>query len=207
MKLARSSGVLLHPTSLPGRFGAGDLGPEAYRFADFLEAAGQRLWQVLPLGPTGYGDSPYQSFSTFAGNPLLVSLEKLMEDGDLSAQDLANPPDFPEHTLDFGWVKQYRRPLLERAAENFYARATPARRDRHQAFCRENAAWLDNYALFVALKEVHGGDKVWNQWEPDIAACRPEAVARWRDRLTPQIKVQQYTQYQFFEQWSELKSY
>ena len=172
MKLARSSGVLLHPTSLPGKFGAGDLGPEAYRFADFLAAAGQRVWQVLPLGPTGYGDSPYQSFSTFAGNPLLVSLEKLMEDGDLSAQDLADRPEFPDHMLDYGRAKQYRRLLLKLAAENFQTMATPARRERYETFCRENAAWLDNYALFMALKEAHGGEKVWNQWEPDVAARR-----------------------------------
>lgn len=207
MKLARSSGVLLHPTSLPGRFGAGDLGPEAYRFADFLAAAGQRIWQVLPLGPTGYGDSPYQSFSTFAGNPLLVSLEKLMEDGDLSAQDLADRPEFPDHMLDYGQAKQYRRPLLKLAAENFQTMATPARRERYEAFCHENAGWLDNYALFMALKEAHGGEKVWNRWEPDIAARQPDAVTRWKERLTPQIKVQQYGQYQFFKQWSELKSY
>src|SRR5271166_4769378 len=120
MSFPRSSGILLHPTSLPGAHGIGELGGEAHRFADFLKDAGQRIWQVLPLGPTGYGDSPYQCFSAFAGNPLLVSLEKLVEEGDLTSDDLAvNLPHFPERQADFGWVIQYKLPLLKRAAKNF----------------------------------------------------------------------------------------
>ena len=204
MKLARSSGVLLHPTSLPGRFGAGDFGPEAYRFVDFLSRAGQRVWQVLPLGPTGYGDSPYQSFSAFAGNPLLVSLEKLVEDGDLREQDLAGCPNFPNHTVDYAGVAQYRGPLLRKAAENFQARDTPARREQYEAFCWQNAAWLDDYALFAALKRAHGGAP-WNKWEPKIAARRPRTVTRWKESHAHEIESQKYRQFQFFKQWFELK--
>ena len=127
MKFHRCSGILLHPTSLPGMFGIGELGPEAYRFADFLADTQQGIWQVLPLGPTGYGDSPYQCFSAFAGNPLLVSLERLVESGDLSSADVAKDlPPFPEHRVDFGWVIQYKFPLLKKAAENFRVRASPA---------------------------------------------------------------------------------
>ena len=125
MKFHRCSGILLHPTSLPGRFGIGELGPEAYRFADFLADTKQGIWQVLPLGSTGYGDSPYQCFSAFAGNPLLVSLEKLVELGDLSSGDVAEDlPPFPERQVDFGWVIQYKFPLFRKAAENFRARAS-----------------------------------------------------------------------------------
>jgi len=207
MKLERSSGVLLHPTSLPGKFGAGDLGPEAYRFADFLASARQRIWQVLPLGPTGYGDSPYQSFSAFAGNPLLVSLEKLADGGDLSPDDLQHCPDFADTGLDYGWVKQYRRPLLKRAAQNFLERASAPRREEYESFCRKSAAWLESYALFMALKEAHGGEGVWTQWEPEIAARQPQAIRSWTERLADKIEFQKYVQYQFFKQWSELKAY
>src|SRR6516162_8912226 len=111
MKFPRSAGILLHPTSLPGRFGIGDLGAEAYRFADFLARSGQRIWQVLPLGPTGYGDSPYQCFSAFAGNPLRISLEKLVEEGVLSTADLEGAPPFPSRQADYGWVIQFKLPL------------------------------------------------------------------------------------------------
>ena len=207
MKLVRSSGVLLHPTSLPGRCGAGDLGPEAYRFADFLAAARQRIWQVLPLGPTGYGDSPYSAYSAFAGNPLLVSLERLVEDGDLAPEHLVDCPPFAGNVLNYGLVKSYRRPLLRKAAENFHAHASPSRRENYETFCRENAAWLDDYALFISLKGAHGSEAAWNQWEPGIAARRPEAIARWTERLSTEIAVQKYEQYQFFKQWSELRAY
>ena len=208
MKFARSSGILLHPTSLPGRPGVGDLGAEAYRFADFLVRAGQRIWQVLPLGPTGYGDSPYQCFSAFAGNPLLVSLEKLVEEGDLTSDDLAvNLPHFPTRQVDFGCVIRYKLPLLKRAAENFRARASAARREEYETFCGQNASWLENYTLFMALKEAHGGEAVWNQWERDVAARQPNALARWKERLAGATEIQKYAQYQFFKQWLVLKAY
>ena len=207
MRFRRTSGILLHPTSLPGMFGIGELGPEAYRFADFLADSHQGVWQVLPLGPTGYGDSPYQCFSAFAGNPLLVSLEKLVESGDLAPDDVADAlPPFPERQVDFGWVIQYKLPLLKKAAQTFHARAPLARRDLYEEFCHQNASWLDNYALFMALKQAHGG-AVWNQWEPDIATRQPQALASWQTRLADDIALQKYAQYQFFKQWSDLKAY
>ena len=208
MKFQRCSGILLHPTSLPGKFGIGELGPEAFRFADFLADTKQGIWQVLPLGPTGYGDSPYQCFSAFAGNPLLVSLERLVEFGDLSPRDLAEDlPPFPEYQVDFGWVIQYKLPLLKKAAQNFRLRASPERREDCENFCRQNVSWLDNYALFIALKEAHGGEAVWNRWERDIATRQPAALALWQERLASEIAAQKYAQYQFFKQWSELKAY
>jgi len=208
MKFPRCSGILLHPTSLPGRLGVGDLGLDAYRFADFLAGAGQRIWQVLPLGPTGYADSPYQCFSAFAGNPLLVSPERLVAEGDLSPEDLADDlPAFPNHQVDFGAVIQHRLPLLGRAARNFLAGASAERREDFQAFCQQNASWLDEFALFMALKEAHGGEAVWNKWGRDIATRWPEAVARWAAVLSEPVNTQKYVQYQFFRQWSGLRAY
>ena len=207
MKFPRSAGILLHPTSLPGRFGIGDLGAEAYRFADFLARAGQRIWQVLPLGPTGYGDSPYQCFSAFAGNPLLISLEKLVEEGVLSTADLEGAPPFPSRQADYGWVIQFKLPLLKRAAESFKGGAAARERDHYEDFCRRNAAWLDNYSLFAALKEAHGGEAIWNRWERDIATRQPAAVAEWQAKLADEIQARKYWQYEFSKQWAALKQY
>ena len=143
----RSGGILLHPTSLPGRYGIGDLGNEAYNFINFLEAAGQTIWQVFPLGPTGYGDSPYQSFSTFAGNPLIISPQALAEDGLLTYQDLENVPDFDPNDIDFGRVIPYKFSLLSKAYKKFLVSSQP--KDDYAEFCRENASWLEDYALFM----------------------------------------------------------
>ena len=150
MRFPRSSGILLHPTSLPGPYGIGDFGPEARRFADFLQAAGQRIWQVLPLNPTGYGDSPYQSFSAFAGNPLLISLEELREQRLLTADELRNPPAFPPREVDFARAVPFRMALLRKAAERFFAGAPPAARQGFVEFCAGDA-WLEDFALFMAL--------------------------------------------------------
>ncbi len=156
MRFPRRSGILLHPTSLPGRYGIGDLGDEAYRFVDFLAAAGQSYWQVLPLSPTGYGDSPYQGLSAFAGNPLLISPARLVEAGHLSAADLAGVPDLPQDRVDFGAVIPYKMELLDRAFANFRAGAPRGQRPAFRRFCDEQAAWLDNFSLFMALKEAYG---------------------------------------------------
>jgi len=197
----RSSGILLHPTSLAGRFGIGDLGPEAYRFLDFLAAAGLRIWQVLPLGPTGYGDSPYQLFSAFAGNPLLISLEMLADDGLLNAAELAQAPEFPADEVDYGRVIRFKMPLLRAAYKCFEGSA------EFDSFRNENAAWLDDFALFMALKEAHGGEAIWSRWEPQIAARQPAALAEWRARLADEIASLQFTQYLFFRQWRALHDY
>jgi 4-alpha-glucanotransferase len=206
MSFPRASGILLHPTSLPGRFGCGDLGPEAYRFLEFLVESKQRLWQVLPLGPTGYGDSPYQSFSAFAGNPLLISLDKLVEEHLLLPSDLEESPSFPKDRVDYGSVIEFKTALLKISFENFKAASRQDTRDRFEAFCRENSTWLDDFALFMALKEAHGG-AVWNMWEPDIAGRQPEAMERWAQVLAGPVQRHKYLQYQFFKQWSALKQF
>jgi len=162
MKFPRSCGILLHPTSLPGPNGIGELGETAFEFVDFLQRAGQKLWQVLPLGPTGYGDSPYQSFSAFAGNPLLISLDCLMEAGYLTRDDLESRPPFPEDRVDFGWVFQWKLPVLARAAERFHAagRETEAFRE----FEAKHAHWLDAFARFMAGKQ-HYPESAQRYWQ------------------------------------------
>lgn len=162
VKFPRASGILLHPTSLPGPNGIGDLGRESYAFVDFLEQAGQKIWQVLPLGPTGYGDSPYQSFSAFAGNPLLIDLDALVENGYLTAADLRARPDFPAARVDFGWVIDWKFPLLARAAERFYAAARE--RAEFEAFREKHGWWLDGYAAFMAGKQPYNPE-VQRYWQ------------------------------------------
>jgi 4-alpha-glucanotransferase len=206
MSFPRASGILLHPTSLPGRFGCGDLGPEAYRFLEFLVESKQRLWQVLPLGPTGYGDSPYQSFSAFAGNPLLISLDKLVEEHLLLPSDLEESPSFPKDRVDYGSVIEFKTALLKISFENFKAASRQDTRDGFETFCRQNSTWLDDFALFMALKEAHRG-AVWNMWEPDIAGRQPEAMERWAQVLAGPVQRHKYLQFQFFKQWSALKQF
>ena len=206
MKFPRCSGVLLHFTSLPGRFGIGDFGPSAYEFADFLSAAGQKLWQVLPLNPTGYGDSPYQCFSAFAGNPMLLSLERLREQGLLKESDLAHSPAFPEESVDYGPVIAYRTAVLHRAAQAFFADASHADHSAFARFCENSSAWLDDYALFMACKDVHQG-MMWTLWDPPIRRRDAQAVSEWSRKLAPELKAYKYWQFEFFQQWERLKSY
>jgi 4-alpha-glucanotransferase len=206
VRFARSSGILLHPTSLPGRYGIGELGGEAYAFADFLHSAGQKIWQVLPLNPTGYGDSPYQCFSAFAGNPLLISLETLREEGWLSASDLTEAPALPDGEVDFGAVIRFKFPLLRKAARSFLTHAKADARNAFDKFCRTNAGWLDDFALFMALKEAHEG-VVWTKWPTDLVDRDPSAMQNWRERLREQIAANKFWQYEFFRQWCALKSY
>ena len=206
MQFPRRSGVILHPTSLPGRFGIGDLGDAAFHFVDFLASARQTYWQVLPLSPTGYGDSPYQSPASFAGNPLLISPEKLVQAGHLSREDVQGIPDLPIDRVDFGRVIPYKNDLLNRAFENFRVRAP---REQHQAFerfCHTQAAWLDDVAVFMALKEAHGW-RAWHTWEPELIARKPAALKRARAALSDQIANHKYRQWQFFEQWLAIKRY
>ncbi len=202
----RLAGILLHPTSLPGRFGIGDLGPEACRFADFLAESRQGIWQVLPLGPTGFGDSPYQCFSAFAGNPLLVSPERLVEEGWLGAADLGGAPAFPAREVDFEAAKRFRRPLLERAFAGFEARANDEQRRAFEAFRRDNAAWLDDYSLFAALKDAHA-DRPWPEWDPPLARRAPRALEAARSEHARAIRACQFVQHLFFEQWAALRRY
>lgn len=208
MRFPRRSGVILHPTSLPGRFGIGDLGTEAYRFVDFLASARQTYWQLLPLSPTGYADSPYQGLSAFAGNPMLISAERLVEIGHLTADDLEHVPPFPDERVDFGWVIPYKMRLLDRAFGNFHARvpASAGQRAAFARFCDEQAFWLNDFALFAAMKETHHL-RPWHEWEPEIARRQPDARAEARAALADKIQRQQYLQWQFFEQWLALKAH
>lgn len=206
MKFPRRSGVVLHPTSLPGPFGIGDLGDAAYRFIDWLAQAGQTYWQVLPLSPTGYGDSPYQGLSAFAGNPMLISPEKLVELGHLDAGDLQNIPAFPDERVDFGWLIPWKFDLLRRAYENFKTRASDEQRTTFQKFLKEQAAWLDDAAMFLALKESHNRS-AWYDWEPDIRARKPEAMAQTRATMADEIARQKYLQWIFYTQWLTVKAY
>jgi len=202
----RSSGILLHPTSLPGRFGIGDLGPEAYAFVDFLAASRQTLWQVLPLGPTGYGDSPYQCFSAFAGNTLLVSPERLVAEGLLSAEDLAGAPAFPEERVDFGNVIEFKNALLKTAFERFKRTADVDLRAYFDNFSRQASHWLEDYALYRALKDEQNG-RAWNEWEPALTRRDAAALMSARERLREQVDAQKFYQFLFFKQWAALKAY
>lgn len=202
----RSSGILLHPTSLPGQYGIGDLGEWAYRFVDWLESAGQTLWQVLPLGPTSYGDSPYQTLSAFAGNPLLVSLDRLKTNGWLTEADLADVPDFPVDHVDFGWIIPYHNDKLKLAYERFAQNATDEQRTAYDEWCAENAYWLDDFSLFVALKDMHGG-RPWVEWPEELALRDQKALKAARKTHAHLVEEHKFRHWQFYTQWYELKDY
>jgi len=200
MKFKRSSGILLHPTSLPGKHGIGDLGTSAYAFVDFLAATKQKLWQVLPLGPTGYGDSPYQCFSTFAGNPLLISLDKMCEEGLLTKEDLnANEP-FSDDIVDYGRVMNFKYGLYRKAFANFVEHKD------FKTFCTKHAVWLDDYALFMSLKE-HFVGRSWSEWDKDIKLKKPSAIKKYTQELAKEINFHKFLQFYFFKQWHELRAY
>ncbi|MBI1808582.1 MAG: 4-alpha-glucanotransferase [Gemmatimonadetes bacterium] len=185
MTFPRSAGILLHPTSLPGPNGIGEFGPEAHRFLDFLADAGMRIWQMLPLGPTGYGDSPYPCFSAFAGNPLLIHVP-------------GTGGDFAVHTVDFGRVIVEKEGLLRSVTSEFVPD------DAYRAFTAHQAWWLDDYALFMALKHAHGGVS-WTSWDTGAARRDPAALASWRERLAGSIEHYRREQYFFFSQFHALK--
>lgn len=206
MKFPRRSGILLHPTSLPGRYGIGDLGAAAYQFIDFLSAAGQTYWQVLPLSPTGYADSPYQGLSAFAGNPLLINPDKLYEMGHLSQDELADCPSFPDDRVDFGQVISYKTALFERAFDRFHTLPDGQQHSAFDRFCQEQAAWLDDFTLFMALKEENNLHP-WVEWEGSLARREPKALLAWQGKLAWKIERQKYRQWQFYEQWMALKGY
>ena len=203
--MTRSSGILLHPTSLPGRFGIGDFGDEARAFVDFLAAGGQSLWQVLPLGPTGYGHSPYQSLSAFAGNTLLIDPRQFVTDGLLAGADLV-PPPFSAERVDFEAVREFKERLLGLASENFKRDPPNNLLAEFEEFCHSSAWWLDDYALFRALKGAHGG-RAWSSWDRELAERQPAALENARSELQDQIVAQEFFQFCFFRQWSELRDY
>lgn len=204
--LPRSSGILLHPTSLPGRFGIGEIGPEAHRWLDELSKMGQRVWQMLPLGPTGYGNSPYQSLSTFAGNPLLISFDALRNDGALQPQDLAMVPAFDASRVQFGPVIEVRTAFLKLAARRFLTQceSSPLMRKAFDAFCDREAGWLDDFALFTALKEEQGF-VAWTDWPRNIALREPQAIANAIVRRAAEIEEHKALQFFFDRQWQLLR--
>ncbi len=203
--LPRSSGILLHPTSLPGNYGIGDLGAAAYRFVDWLAANGQSIWQVLPLGPTSYGDSPYQTLSAFAGNPNLISLDKLVEDGLLEKNELKDLPPFPRKRVDFGWVIPYHKRKLALAQRRFAAGACPHLNEEYHAFVDAQSAWLDDFALFAALKGQRK-QRPWSEWEAPLLRRDEKALAAARTRYAEQINLERFRQWLFFRQWTALKA-
>ena len=197
----RASGILLHISSLPGPHGIGTLGRGAYDFADFLARAGQGYWQVLPLGPTGYGDSPYQSFSSFAGNPYFIDLDLLAEEGLLTAADLAADWGEDPRYVDYGAIYRARFPVLRRAFRRGWERE-----GRQAEDWAAGQPWLESYALFMALKDRFGG-KSWLEWPEDIRLRRPAALERYRALLAEDVRFYTYLQYLFFRQWNALRDY
>jgi 4-alpha-glucanotransferase len=206
MNILRASGVLLHPTSLPGPGGIGDLGQAASDFVDFLAETGQSLWQVLPLGPTGYGDSPYQCFSAFAGNPLLISLETLVEEGWLTTTDLAAAPAFPADHVDYGAVIEFKNRLLWQAHANFKERADEKIQQDYLNFVEGARDWLEDYAMFRAIKDEHGGAE-WTKWEPYLRMREDQALHFFRENHAAQLSGHRFFQYCFFKQWVRLAHY
>jgi 4-alpha-glucanotransferase len=202
--LPRSSGILLHISSLPSAFGIGDLGPEAYRFVDFLAEAGQTFWQILPLNPPGVGNSPYVSSSAMAGAELLVSPEKLAEEGLLSPQDWQNLPAFPQDRVDYPTVRAFKGLLLRKAFEKF--KASGRFQAEFEIFCSRQAHWLDDYALFMAIKEAHRGAP-WNEWEPELALRYPEALETVSRKLAEDTLFHKFSQFIFDQQWEALRRY
>ncbi len=197
----RQSGILFHITSLPGSYGIGTMGKEAFRFVDFLQEAGQTIWQILPLSPTGYGDSPYQSCSSYAGNPYLIDLDSLVEEGLLKQQELDEIQWFHlENKVDYGIQYHNKLAVLKKAYDRFPGS------DAFDRFCLENSSWLADYSLFMALKNANGG-KSWLQWEKGIKTRDPEAIWQARHDLQAQIRFYNFVQYLFFTQWDALHAY
>jgi 4-alpha-glucanotransferase len=205
MAFKRASGILLHPSSLPGPYGIGDLGSQSFHFIDWLASTGCRLWQVLPLGPTGYGDSPYQCFSAFAGNPYLLSPDELYVDGLLTHADLESMKDLPASRVDFGLLIPKKLVLLQKAFSSF--QASPERlREAFDYFCAENAHWLDDFALFMALKDANGGG-AWNGWPEAQRSRKKSALTKARKDLAQDIERHSFYQFLFFLQWNKVHAY
>jgi 4-alpha-glucanotransferase len=202
MRLPRAAGVLLHPTSLPGRHGIGDLGAEAHAFVDFLAATGQRWWQILPLGPTGYGNSPYQSTSSFAGNHLLINIDDLARRGWLTPEAVLREARSPSDHVDFDAASVLKAGSLRLAYEGFKAQDDDP---KFEEFIAANSGWLDDFVFYQALKDVHAG-RPWYEWEPALVERKPAAMAAWRARLTEGIRYHEFVQYAFEIQWQELRA-
>jgi 4-alpha-glucanotransferase len=206
MRFTRSSGILLHPTSLPGSFGSGDIGASAYYFIDWLSTAGQSLWQMLPLGPIGLANSPYMSHSAFAGNPLLIDLIELMHNGWLSEGDLDYPQYASAHRLNYEEVITFRMNILQRASNEFFIQSDSESICQYEKYCLTEKKWLDDYCLFQALNHRYEGEE-WTSWEHNIARRNASAIEQATIELREQIDFHKFTQWCFDRQWKKLKSY
>lgn len=205
MKIERSSGILLHPTSLPGKYGIGSLGKNAIAFVDFLAAAGQKLWQVLPMGHTGYGDSPYQCFSIYAGNPILIDLDLLIEEKLLKKSDFDDMPQFPDEKVDYGKVINFKRKMMKLAHKRFFDMKADGDPDFHEFITRQDA-WLKEYTMFVALKELFDG-KPWWEWPEEFRLRNKEALETFATHSHFEISYHQFVQYHFYRQWNAVRKY
>lgn len=203
---SRKAGILVHPTSFPSPYGIGDLGDGAYQFIDFMKKSGQKLWQVLPIGPTGYGDSPYQSFSSFAGQPLLISPDHLHEMDLLTLDELKDIPDWDPSSIDFGPTIKYKFSLLKLAFDHFLKKKDTSLQADFTTFLQNNKFWLEDYSLFMAAKDYHKG-VAWTDWNKDIAFPTKKNKDKWKRKLTSGIRYHQFLQFIFFKQWFNLKSY
>lgn len=204
MNFPRASGLLLHPTSLPGDFGIGDLGREAFNFLDLLANTGQTYWQILPLGPTGFGDSPYQCFSAFAGNTLLISPQLLVEDGLIDTALLNDRPKFADHMVDYGAVYEWKRGVLESAYDGFHHVTSVDLRGKAETFYQENESWLDEYALYRAIKASQR-QRPWYEWPEKLRLRDPAAVRAAAEKLFDAIQAEKFFQFLFFRQWHSVK--
>lgn len=206
MKFKRSSGILLHPTSIPTLYGMGDFGASARKLIDFLVDTHQSSWQVLPLCPTGYGNSPYASYSAFAGNYYLIDPDSLVDQGLLSLEEVKVHQHSPGVKVDYQKAFAIKEDLLKKAYTHFDRKASPELKQAYIHFCTDNASWLDDYALFVAAFEFHG-KQVWTQWEDGLKKRTPKALEEWKKKLLESIAYHQWLQFEFYRQWSFLKKY
>jgi 4-alpha-glucanotransferase len=206
MQFPRSSGVLLHPTSLPGAHGSGDFGSGAYHFVDWLVTAGQQLWQILPLCPAGMGNSPYMGYSAFAGDPMLIGLDELVAKGWIDSAELSHSPKFSSHHVDYGAMGDFRMKHLRKAARTFFCDARDPDRQAYESFVNREAKWLDDFALFMALLKKFG-NKEWSAWSADVAQRKPAALKAARTELESDVNFWMFTQWCFYRQWSALKKY
>jgi 4-alpha-glucanotransferase len=206
MELSRSYGLLLHPSSLPGPWGIGDFGSAAYDFLDFLKETGGKLWQILPLGPTGFGESPYQGLTAFGLNPILISVDNLIERGLLDQSDRTEMPLFPIGAVDFDKVQSVKTPLFQRAFDRFFAESDSPEMAEYEAFVDRSRDWLEEYALYASLKEYFKG-KPWVEWDADLARRRPYALRRRRKELQRSVRYHSFLQYAAWSQWSDIRRY
>src|SRR5215472_5824226 len=205
MSFARAAGILLHPTSLPSRGGVGDFGPSAYQFVDFLASARQGVWQVLPLGPLGYGNSPYSATSAFAGNPLLISLERLADHGWIDRSKLGSLPG-GSSAVAYEHIFAQKLPLLFEAGRNFLRSGSLEALRRFESFCSENSWWLEDFVLFDGLRAKYKLE-TWNRWPHDLAHRDPAALEKARHEIAEDLRVRSALQFAFYEQWHALRKY